>query len=211
MKPLISPAGTAAIPNSAGLSAARRRLFETALGLFSQYGYNGVSVRDIVAVLDLQPTAIYAHVSSKEELLFELVRIGHEELRDRVREAVLEAGSDPGDQLRAIVAANARTHLTFPELARVSQNEQGQLSPEHVAVINVLRGDLGSLLRDVIKRGVAKGVFDPPDLEITYVALTTMGVRVLDWWATDLGVDIEQVATTHAELAMRMMTPSAKT
>jgi AcrR family transcriptional regulator len=96
MKPLISPASTAALPKSADLSAARRRLFETALGLFSQYGYNGVSVRDIVAVLDLQPTAIYAHVSSKEELLFELVRIGHEELRDRVREAVLEAGSDPG-------------------------------------------------------------------------------------------------------------------
>jgi hypothetical protein len=109
------------------------------------------------------------------------------------------------------VAANARTHLTFPELARVSQNEQGQLSPEHLPVINVLRGDLGSLLRDVIKRGVAKGVFDPPDLEITYVALTTMGVRVLDWWATDLGVDIEQVAATHAELAMRMMTPPSKT
>jgi hypothetical protein len=66
--------------------------------------------------------------------------------------------------------------------------------------------DLGALVREVLRRGIAKGVFDPPDFEITLVAITTMGVRVLDWWATDLGVDIEQVAATHAELAMRLLT-----
>ena len=195
------------LPERPELSAARRRLFDACLGLFSRYGYNGVSVRDIARELDQQPTAIYAHVGSKQELLYQLVKIGDEELRDRVREALLEAGSDPTDQVRAIVAANARTHLTFPELARVSHREYTHLSPQQRAVTDVLRMDLGALLRDVIRRGMAQGVFGPPDLEVTQFAIVSMGVRLVDWWAVDLGVDVEQVAAAHAELAIRMLAP----
>ena len=196
----------AALPERTELSAARRRLFETALALFSRDGYNGVSVRDIVKELDQHPTAIYAHVSSKQELLFELVRMGHEELRDRIRLAVLEADNHPEAQLRAIVHANALTHLTVPDLARVCHSEYGFLSPEQTAVIDVLRTDLGALLRDVVNRGVAQGVFDPPDLAVTIAAITAMGARVVDWWTPELGVDPTDVAATHADLAVRMLT-----
>jgi AcrR family transcriptional regulator len=196
----------ATLPERTELSVARRRLFETALALFSRDGYNGVSVRDIVKELDQHPTAIYAHVSSKQELLFELVKMGHEELRDRIRLAVLEADGHPEAQLRAIVHANALTHLTLPDLARICHSEQGCLSPEQAAVIDVLRVDMGSLLRDVINRGVAHGVFDPPDLAVTIAAITVMGTRVVDWWTPGLGIDPTHIAATHADLAVRMLT-----
>ena len=197
---------TAKIPPRAELSPARRRLFETALVLFSRDGFHGVSVRDVVRELDQAPTAIYAHVSSKQELLYELVRIGHEELRDRVREAVLEAGADPVDQLRAVVRANALTHMAFPELARVAHTEHGRLSEDQKAVIDVLRHDLGGMLRDVVRRGIAHGAFDPADVEVAVYAITAMGVRVVDWWTPHLGVPSEQVAAAQADLAVRMLT-----
>ena len=199
-------AATAPLPDRPELSAARRRLFETALALFSRTGYNGVSVRDIVAELDQHPTAIYAHVSSKQELLFEVILIGYEELRDRLRSAVLEAGSDPAAQLRAIVSTNASTHLTYPELARVIHSEAGLLSESQRAIIDVFRQDLGGLLREVAARGVVQGVFNPPDLEITLLAITSMGVNVIDWWTVGMGVDIAHIAATHADLAIRMLT-----
>lgn len=196
------------LPDRAELSPARRRLFETALVLFSRDGYHGVSVRDIVAELDQAPTAIYAHVSSKQELLFALIRIAHEELRDQVRLALLEAGSDPAEQLRAIVVANVLTHLRLPELAKVSHSEHRFLSAEQSALIEVLRVDLGSLLRDVVNRGVEQGVFAPPDALIAYYAIAGMGVRAVDWWTPVLGLDPEHVATTQADLAMRMLAPA---
>lgn len=196
----------AALPERTELSVARRRLFETALALFSRDGYHGVSVRDIVKELDQHPTAIYAHVGSKQELLFELVRMGYEELRDRIRLAVLEADGHPEAQLRAIVHANAVTHLALPDLARVCHSEYPRLSPEQTAVIDVLRVDMGSLLRDVIHRGITQGVFDPPDLTVTIGAITAMGTRVVDWWTPELGVDPAHVAAAHADLAVRMLT-----
>lgn len=200
--------GTSApLPERSELSPARRRLFETALGLMSRHGYHGVSVRDIVKELDQHPTAIYAHVRSKQELIFELVRIAHEELRDRVRAAVLTAGADPVDQLRAIVTSNVLTHLTYPELARVAHSEHERLTDEQKAVIEVYRVDLGQLLRDVVHRGVVHGVFRSSDTEIAIVAIITMGVRIVDFWTVDMGVDIHHIATTHADLAVRMLSP----
>ena len=193
------------MPDRPELSPARRRLFETALALMSRDGYHGVSVRDIVRELGQHPTAIYAHVGSKQELIYELVRIAHEELRDRVRSAVLTAGADPVDQLRAIVSSNVRTHLTYPELARVSQSEHGQLTDEQRAVIDVHRNELGRLLRDVVHRGVEQGSFSAQDVEITVTAIVTMGVRIVDLWTADMGVDIEHIATVHADLAVRML------
>ena len=195
------------MPERPELSPARRRLFETALALMSRDGYHGVSVRDIVRELGQHPTAIYAHVGSKQELVFELVGIAHEELRDRVRTAVLSAGSDPVDQLRAVVASNVLTHLTYPELARVSHSEHGQLTDEQRAVIDVHRSDLGRLLRDVVHRGVAQGVFAPEDVEIKVAAIVTMGVRIVDLWTADMGVDVEHIAAVHADLAVRMLSP----
>lgn len=206
MRTLLSSGMTAPLPEQADLSPARRRLFETALALFSRQGYHGVSVRDIVAELDQHPTAIYAHVSSKQELLFELIKIGHQELRDRLRAAVLEAGTEPVDQLRAIVFANAQTHLTFPELARVSHGGFTPLSPEQYAVIDVFRRDLGGLLRDVTQRGIDQGVFNPADVAITLAAVSSLGVNIVDWWTPELGLDIDHIAATHADLAIRMLT-----
>ena len=196
----------AVLPERAELTPARRRLFETALALFSRDGYHGVSVRDIVQELDQHPTAIYAHVSSKQELLFELVKIGHEELRDRLRLAVLDADGDPEAQLRAIVHANTLTHLALPELVRVCHSERPFLSPEQGAVIDALGSDMGALLRDVVSRGVTQGVFDPADLVVTLPAIVALSARVVDWWRPDAGVDPEHVAATHAHLAVRMLT-----
>lgn len=193
------------LPERPELSPARRRLFETALQLFGEDGYNGVSVRDIARELNQQPTAIYAHVSSKQELLFEIIRIGHEELRDRLRKALLESGSDPISQVRAIVMAHVTAHLEFAALARVNDRELNNLSPEQAAVIDVIRADAVHLLSDVVTRGIQLGVLNPIDAGISVRGIAAMGVRVGAWWTPELGT-MDYIAQTHADIAIRMLT-----
>ena len=66
-----------ALPPGVDLPPAKRRLYEVALTLFGQQGYHAVSIRDIATALGQQSSAIYFHVSSKQELLYELELIGH--------------------------------------------------------------------------------------------------------------------------------------
>src|ERR1700709_604995 len=100
------------LPERPELSAARARLFATALVLFGERGYHGVSVRDITDALGQKPGAIYAPVRSTQYLLCELVRIGHIEHRDRLA-AARESESDPVAQIRAIVIAHVLVHLEY--------------------------------------------------------------------------------------------------
>src|SRR5579862_9581211 len=87
------------LPARAQASGTLRRLHETALLLFAERGFHAVSVRDLTGALGLQPSSLYAHVTSKHDLLRDLVRLGHEEHRDQLRLALLDVGSDPGEQL----------------------------------------------------------------------------------------------------------------
>ncbi len=194
------------LPQSEGLSPARYRLFQVALTLFGERGYDGVSVRDISRELGQHPTAIYAHVSSKQELLYRLMRIGHEALRDELRAALLEAGTAPAAQVDALVRAHVRTHLTYPALARVINRNMAHLSPEQTEVIGLLVTDCGAMLRDVIARGIDRGDFQPLDTELAIRTIAVIGVAVADWWTPELGMTADHVVDVYAAYAQRMLT-----
>lgn len=68
---------------------------------------------------------MYAQVSTNEELLFELVLIGHLEHNARLRSALLDSGPDLRDQIEALVRAHVVVYATDSLLARVSNMVTG--------------------------------------------------------------------------------------
>ena len=53
--------------------ARRREIDEVASELFHANGYAATSVRDIARALDIQGASLYAHVASKEDVLWSIV------------------------------------------------------------------------------------------------------------------------------------------
>jgi TetR/AcrR family transcriptional regulator, cholesterol catabolism regulator len=58
------------------VSARRRELTREAAKLFAQKGYHGTSIGDIAEALGVQKGSLYAHIASKEDLLYETMREG---------------------------------------------------------------------------------------------------------------------------------------
>jgi AcrR family transcriptional regulator len=193
--------------------------------LFAQRGYHGVSVRDITAAVGIKPSALYAHAPSKEHLLAELARVGHEETREELRAAMLRAGSDPRSQLREYVSAYVKVVASYPLLSLVVNNELHALSPEHLRDATAIRVEMGTLLKAIIERGVSEGVFDCPDPALAVMAIAGMGLRIATWYrdpaervsdateaypgrvrAAFLGgtYDIEDLQRTFADYALRL-------
>ena len=100
-------------------------------------------MRDLTGSLGMQPSSLYAHLPSKQHLLGELIRIGHEEHRDVLRLALLEAGNDPVEQLSALTRAHVRIHATYPLLTRLCNRELGSLLDEDKSVVLAIRLDAG--------------------------------------------------------------------
>lgn len=181
------------------------RVLEAALKLFAEHGYAGASVRDVAAAAGVKPATIYAHYPSKEHILAELCRIGHEQQYRDVRAAVLASGGAPRDQIVAYVRAHVGFHTTYPMLAVVSNSELHALSEELGAATFVLRRESEGLLQDIIKRGVRSGAFDVVDPWLTVAAIGGMGLRVAYWFSPAYELSAEKVADGYAEFALRLL------
>lgn len=193
------------LPERPELSPARARLFATALVLFGERGYHGVSVRDITDALGQRPGAIYAHVQSKRDLLFELVRIGHVEHRDQLRAALATAGSDPVDQVVAIATAHVRAHLQYRALARITNQEFRFLDDQQVEAVLAIRAETELMMLDAIVRGMALGEFGTADPYLAGQAIASMGVRTAEWWTPESPIPAEQVAAAYAGFAINLL------
>lgn len=188
--------------NSAGTS---RRVLEVALKLFAERGYAATSVRDVAAAVGVKAATIYAHYPSKEHILAELCRLGHEEQYRCVRAAVLRGGSHPADQIVAYVRAHVGFHTTYPMLAVVANSELHVLGEAAGAATFTLRKQSEALLQDIIRRGIDSGAFDVPDPWLAVAAIGGMGLRVAYWFSPAYQLTADQVADGYAQFALRLL------
>jgi AcrR family transcriptional regulator len=195
----------ALLPPSATSDGTLRRLQEVALTCFGERGYHGVSIRDLAKAAGIQPSSIYAHVRSKEALLFGISMLGHETQRDTADSAVLAAGPDPAEQLRAYVRAHVHMHATYRMLARVCNRELAALSPEHEAEVRSVRDSSVRLLQGVLARGERLDVFEIADPFLVAAAIGAMGIRVAEWWEPGGEHTADEVADVYAGLALKLV------
>jgi len=186
-------------------SDAKRRLFETAIVLFGEKGVHGVSVRDLMGALGQQPGALYGHVTSKQQLLAELIRVGYEEHRRWITEALLAAGPDPLDQVRAMTRAHVLVHLTYPALARVTTREVRALEDADRIELSALLADTERIFLEVVERGSRLGEFHVDEPALAVAAIGAMGVRSAERWHAESPFAPEQVAETFAEFAIKLL------
>ena len=71
----------------------RQAIEDAASSLFHEHGYSGTSVRDIARAVDIQGASLYAHVASKQEVLWSIVERTASPVRGRRRR---RRGGRPG-------------------------------------------------------------------------------------------------------------------
>jgi AcrR family transcriptional regulator len=84
----------------------RDAILDTSAKLFSQQGYNGVSIRDIAQECGMTNAALYYHFKNKEDLFLAMLQRDHEQTLASLR----EAANGPGDlreDLKQLVAQYA--------------------------------------------------------------------------------------------------------
>jgi AcrR family transcriptional regulator len=193
------------LPERATSDGTHRRLLEAGLIRFGERGYHGVSVREIAKAAGVQASSLYSHLESKEQVLYELMLVGHEEHRERLRHSLLESGPAPLEQLERVVTAHVTFHATYPLLARICNREMAALSAGNQDRVRAVRTQSEQVILDVINRGASLGVFRVPDPWLAAAAIGGMGIRVAEWWQPGLGYAVEEVAASYSLFALRLL------
>ena len=193
-----------ALPEGTTPSGTRGRILLAALRLFAEYGFYGTSIRDLGTEAGINSATLYAHYPSKEQVLADLVLIGHEELQRQLQQALIEAGGGPVEQLAALVRTQVLMHTDYSLLAIVANNELHALSPDQAAPALALREQSRALLLQVLRTGTDRGLFAAPDVDLAAIAIGSMGLRVATWFGPDQPYGRERVADAFAQFALQI-------
>lgn len=185
----------------------RPAVLRAALTLFAERGYRVTTMADIGEALGVRGPSLYKHVGSKQELLAEIVLTTMQTLLAGQERAVAAGGPAPV-RLRRVVEAHVRYHATHREQAFVGNRELGALAEPARSEILELRRQYQRGLRAVIEEGCVAGDFVAADPRLTAFAILDMGIGVASWFRSDGPHDVDSLAYTYADLALRMASDS---
>lgn len=149
-------------------SKGRIAIVEAASSLFSEFGYNGTTMRDIATRVGTLPGSLYSHIKSKEEILLEIVATGiHRflEIEDEVR--ALDGSAE--DKLRHAVIAHLKVVSENPERMLIVFHQWRFLTEPNLSSAIRLRRRYAAAFSDILKEGIASGEFTPnldPKVEV---------------------------------------------
>lgn len=175
----------------------RESLCEVATRLFSEHGYDGVTLRALAAALGCSPMTPYRYFRNKAEIFSAVRSAAFARFAERQEEAARQ-GSDPRTRLRALCHAYVRFALDEPAAYRIMfELDRKDLPPpvsaEDLRAWTAMRGVVG----EAVEAGALEG--DPDVLAHLLwsgihglVALHLAGMLVL-------GRDLEELVEAFIE------------
>ena len=185
----------------------RRHQIETvASGLFREQGYAGTSVRDIARGLAIQGASLYAHVASKEDVLWAIVRRADDRFEAAADEAERStAGQSIEERLDALVRGHVGVLTDDVGQASVFVRDWRSLSPDRRARIGARRDAYENRWRVLIAEGSQAGTFAPadPPLAAAYVLTALNGLAT--WYRPDGPLSARAIAAEFVHLTRRAL------
>lgn len=136
--------------------ATRERILEAAAEVFATKGYHATGMADIEVAADVRRGALYYHIGSKEELLYDLVTRHVEDAYERGRKAI-DSSDDALVQFRELARAHIQTLADRRSEVILSERERSTLDGERGEKVRAIRRRYQDLFIEVLERGHQQG------------------------------------------------------
>ncbi|MEU5409075.1 TetR/AcrR family transcriptional regulator [Nocardia asteroides] len=167
-----------------GAADTAARIRAAALELFAERGFHATGVAEIGARADVQRGALYYHIGSKEELLWEILG-EYTRLLLADAERIVGAGADPVATLRLLVRSHVELIVTHRRAVAVHLRDADALTGARAAELQQLRDRLQQLWQEVIDAGYAAGRLRTADHIVTNGLLGML--NSLGFWYRERG------------------------
>lgn len=180
----------------AGGESTHERILRVAAEVFARKGYHGTGVAELGEAAGLKRGALYYHIGSKEDLLYDLSKRHVEEALERGTKVV---GTDlhPIDKLRALAREHVQTIAARRDEVTVVTREMHALTGKRARQLTKLRDKYQGLFAQVLQEGVDQGVFRSAD------HVTVLGVLGMFNW-THVWLDVDKGPLSPESIADRL-------
>lgn len=196
---------TTEAPDGRRSRAPRRRqqeILEAAARVFHEKGYESTSIQDIADSVGILKGSLYYYITSKEDLLFEIIQGVHEEaLKNLDRTAAVQG--DALQKIRAFVVVHFTHNAHNLVKMAVFFQDFRSLNGARREVIVEERDLYDSFLRDLIRSGQEEGIVCP-DIEPKLAAITVLGMMnwIYHWYRPGGERSASEIASAYADFVV---------
>jgi AcrR family transcriptional regulator len=181
---------------------------EAAVKAIAKHGFEAASLRDIAKEVGIRAPSLYNYISSKEQLLYELMKDPLTSMLTEYRALVKEI-DDPAEKLRVFVQVHLNFHLRSRLDVFIGNMELRSLSANHYRTISNLREEYARVLQGIIEEGVKSGVFNASEPRVVTLIMLGMLSGVCNWYQPGGPMSADEMTELHTELAFRMLGATA--
>lgn len=176
-------------------------ILEAAERLFSERGYHATSVRDIAGEAGILSGSLYAHIDSKEDLLYEIVLRSARQFLAGV-EMAAKSADGPEEKLRKAMRAHVSVVAHAREAARVFLHDWKALEPPRREEVLELRDRYESLWEWIIREGIKARRFRAVDARFARILVLSVANWTYTWYHPDGPLGPEEIADRLTDLVL---------
>lgn len=180
----------------------REEILTIACRLFSQKGYHGTTIRDISDACGILAGSLYAHINSKEDLLYEITERGARAFLESLR-PIVESEKTAVEKLRQGLRAHIRVIEKNLEAATVFFHEWKALTDERRAKIQKKRDEYEALWARILSEGVERGEFADLDQKFARLLILSAGNWLYQWYCPNGKLSADEIADRFVNMMLR--------
>lgn len=158
----------------------KEQILHEAARLFKKRGYNATTVRMIAAQMKMEASSLYNHISSKQEILRELL-FQMANLFTQGMKNIEASQTNPYEKLEQLVALHVRLTMEYPDQISLITGEWIHLESPELQHYTTLRNDYEQRFKHIIKSGIEEGFLEKTDVDLALFSILSTLHWLYSW------------------------------
>ncbi|GMA60930.1 TetR/AcrR family transcriptional regulator [Alicyclobacillus fastidiosus] len=187
----------------------REQILVEASRLFSKKGYHATTIREIAQNRGILSGSLYAHISSKEDLLFEIVDDGADAFLSAIT-AVSQSDRSPIEKLRMALCAHIQVIAQRMDATTVFFHEWEALSEERRHLIQTKRDEYEAHWNAILQEGIDDGSMCITDPKFVRLMLLSVANWLYHWYRPSGPLSPDEIAERFIQILVNGIEDTAK-
>ena len=136
----------------------KEEIYAVSAKLFRKRGYVAATMRDIAEMVGIEPSSLYSHIRSKEEILINICSACAEEF-DVGMQSILSSDTTNSNKIHALIDLHLDMAYNKPSSATVFNDEWRHLPETELKLFLEKRNAYEANFKSILKEGMKNGEF----------------------------------------------------
>lgn len=169
--------------------------------VFKERGYENASLKDVADAVGINRSTLYYYISTKEDLIAEILEVPLLEMTRRIRE-VAELPISASDRLRMVLVLQMDTFAEYQPEMFVFLSDRLHIGRDTDKLRDNARA-YGQVLTGIIEDGQRSGEFDPDlDPRVAMLGLLGMSNWVHRWYRPGGRMTLQQIGEQFGRMSI---------